>query len=109
MSLWTHQKVLGTGFTKQSVAFGTELRYSPVYNTIRVSVHNCLQSACCFTRLYFFVSSQDDPVNFPSSSELERYYLNNSQGVLDITTSGGHFRMNFSGNTVSHRFMTFKV
>ncbi|XP_036433226.1 protein mono-ADP-ribosyltransferase PARP11-like [Colossoma macropomum] len=42
---------------------------------------------------------EDDPISSLTSSELERYYLKNPQGVLDITTAGVRFRINFSEHT----------
>uniref|UniRef100_A0A3B4DG11 Poly [ADP-ribose] polymerase n=1 Tax=Pygocentrus nattereri TaxID=42514 RepID=A0A3B4DG11_PYGNA len=39
---------------------------------------------------------EDDPISSLTSSELERYYLKNPQGVLDITAAGVRFQINFS-------------
>ncbi|XP_072530303.1 protein mono-ADP-ribosyltransferase PARP11-like [Salminus brasiliensis] len=46
----------------------------------------------------FWHRIEDDPESSPSSSELERYYLKNPRGVLDLTTAGGRFRIDFSEN-----------
>ncbi|XP_017552475.1 protein mono-ADP-ribosyltransferase PARP11-like isoform X2 [Pygocentrus nattereri] len=42
---------------------------------------------------------EDDPISSLTSSELERYYLKNPQGVLDITAAGVRFQINFSEHT----------
>ncbi|KAG9280432.1 poly ADP-ribose polymerase 11-like [Astyanax mexicanus] len=39
---------------------------------------------------------EDDPDSSPSSSELNRHYLRNPHGVLELTTAGGCFRIDFS-------------
>ncbi|KAL7827857.1 hypothetical protein AOLI_G00310090 [Acnodon oligacanthus] len=42
---------------------------------------------------------EDCPISSLPSSELERYYLKNPQGVLEITAAGVRFQINFSEHT----------
>ncbi|XP_051546845.1 protein mono-ADP-ribosyltransferase PARP11-like [Myxocyprinus asiaticus] len=42
---------------------------------------------------------EDEPKNSMSSAELERYYLKNPYGVIQIFTSGGQFKIDFAART----------
>ncbi|CAM4567216.1 unnamed protein product [Leuciscus chuanchicus] len=42
---------------------------------------------------------EDDPENFMFSDDLERYYLRNPQGVINMTAAGIQIQINFSART----------
>lgn len=41
---------------------------------------------------------EDELFSFMSSAELERYYFRNPYGVINITTAGGLFEINFAAS-----------
>ncbi|XP_048012775.1 protein mono-ADP-ribosyltransferase PARP11-like isoform X3 [Megalobrama amblycephala] len=51
---------------------------------------------------------EDDPKNFMSSNDLERYYLRNPKGVINMTSAGVQFQINFAEST-QFNFKTGKI
>ncbi|XP_056116170.1 protein mono-ADP-ribosyltransferase PARP11 isoform X1 [Rhinichthys klamathensis goyatoka] len=45
---------------------------------------------------------EDDPENFMFSDDLERYYLRNPQGVINMTAAGVQIQINFAARTQSN-------
>ncbi|XP_077090134.1 protein mono-ADP-ribosyltransferase PARP11 [Siphateles boraxobius] len=45
---------------------------------------------------------EDDPENFMFSDDLERYYLRNPQGVINMTAAGVEIQINFAARTQSN-------